>query len=123
MPDRHPPSRPHPNHPTRRSDKFVTQTLTTGSPYQLGSQRKDRIVDDGACRPALEALAPITGSVEACDRSDFLVMIANGDGTITLASEEIWAAAEVNQQLAKLDVRARALRADAGCRGVVEEVD
>ena len=50
-------------------------------------------------------------------------MIANGDGTITLASEEIWAAAEVNQQLAKLDVRARALRADAGCRGVVEEVD
>jgi|GEM_PF-4705874 len=36
LPDRHPPSRPQPLHPTRESEKFMTPPLTTSSPYQFG---------------------------------------------------------------------------------------
>ena len=50
-------------------------------------------------------------------------MIANADGTITVTSEEVFAAAELNQQLAELGIRAKALRADPSCSSVVAEVE
>jgi len=47
LPDRHPPSRPQPLHPTRESEKFMTPPLTTSSPYQfvrwLGARRHRRL--------------------------------------------------------------------------------
>lgn len=49
-------------------------------------------------------------------------MIENVDGTITLTSEEVFAAAAINEQFAQLGIRARALRADPSCSATVAEV-
>jgi hypothetical protein len=48
-------------------------------------------------------------------------MISNADRTITVTSEEVWAAAELNEQLAALGVRVKALRADPDCSSTVAE--
>ena len=50
------------------------------------------------------------------------VMVENADGTITVASEEVFAAAGLNEQLAKLGIRAKAIRADPSCGSTVAEV-
>jgi hypothetical protein len=50
-------------------------------------------------------------------------MIANPDGTITVTSEEVFAAAELNEQLAMLGVSAKALRADPDCSSTIANVE
>ena len=50
-------------------------------------------------------------------------MVENADGTITVASEEVFAAAGLNEQLAKLGIRAKAIRADPSCGSTVAEVE
>jgi Clp amino terminal domain, pathogenicity island component len=52
-----------------------------------------------------------------------LVMIENVDGTITITSEEVFAAAGLNEHLLELGVRVKALRADPDCDSTVAEVD
>jgi hypothetical protein len=51
-----------------------------------------------------------------------LLMIQNTDGTITVPSEEVVAAAGLNEQLTRLGIRAKAVRADPGCSSTVAEV-
>jgi hypothetical protein len=50
-------------------------------------------------------------------------MIENVDSTITATSEEVFAAAGLNEQLAKLGIRAKAMRADPSCSSTVAEVE
>jgi hypothetical protein len=50
-------------------------------------------------------------------------MIENADSTITVTCEEVFAVARLNEQLAELGIRAKALRADPTCRSTVDEVD
>lgn len=59
---------------------------------------------------------------DLADESRF-VMVENADGTITVTSEEVFAAAELNVQLAKLEIRAKAIRADPSCGSTVAEVE
>jgi hypothetical protein len=51
------------------------------------------------------------------------VMIENADSTITVTCEEVFEAAGLNEQLAELGIRAKALRADPTCSSTVAEVD
>lgn len=48
-------------------------------------------------------------------------MIQNPDGTITVVKEEVFDADVLNEQLAELEVRAAAVRADPDCTATLEE--
>ncbi len=56
------------------------------------------------------------------DGETLFVMIQNADSTITVARERVFAAAGLNEQLAKLGIRAKALRADPSCSSTVAGV-
>jgi hypothetical protein len=51
------------------------------------------------------------------------VMIENADSTITVTREEVFEAVGLNEQLAELGIRAKALRADPTCSSTVAEAD